>query len=383
MRMVTSNALTSWTRFKESRALHRSEYVEWAHDQRQSLPYRLVFVSHRWITPEHPDPRGEQLLELQQRLTALPMQDGTSGPIVVFYDYCSLPQRPRTTEEESGFYRDLASLESLSRLADQFIILSEGYGDYKNRAWCFFEVITARSNVRFFDDQTHIKEDLDFREFLMTEDFPQITSYDLSYKTNATEAEIIVAVFQHLRACRVTHPDDARLIKDQLIAHYNSRRLTSFGKLVVALNKYFDVEFGMMPAKGGDRLYVCRPFFEQGEWTRMPSLETRPLMMGGRPGPSLFALPRETVEEMGKRHTHGFFPLLRLSLPGIDSVKEFLETFQTSGDWERYVVSPMMIGERGDCFPSIDHAIHTVLQRPPGFFCSKDSRYLYFMLSGR
>lgn len=383
MRMVKADALLSWNRLKESRTLDASEYIECSDEAGVPTPHKFVFVSHRWITPKHPDPDGAQLVELQQRLSTLPIRDSKAAPLLVFYDYCSLLQRPRTAEEESEFYRDLGSLESLSRLADQFIILSEGYRDYINRAWCFFEAITARSNVHFFSDQSHVREELECREFLMTEEVPQITSYDLDYKLDASETEIIVAVFQHLRGCRVTHPEDASIIKAQMIAHYNKRRLTSFGKLVVGMNKHFDVEFGMMPVGGSGDVYVCRPFFERTDWTRLPSLETHARIMGGRPGPSLFALPRETCEDIETQHTQGFQPLLRLSIPGVQDVKTYLEDFQSSRDWERYVVSPAMIGEQGDCFPVIDNLIHTVLERPPGFFCSKDGQHLYFFLSGR
>jgi len=379
--MIKHSAVMSWTQFKEYRELDSYDYVEWSEEQEKLHAQYFVFVSHRWITPKHPDPNGEQLLELQRRLNTLTEQCKILERIIIFYDYCSLPQRPRTDQEDAIFYRDLTSLEALSRLADKFIILSEGYSDYKDRAWCFFEAITSRSNVYFFSDQTHIKDDLYFREFLMSEDIPQLTSFDLSYKLNANEAEIIVAVFQHLRASRVTHADDVPLIKDQLIAHYNKRRLSSFGKLVTALNKYFHVEFAIMPARSDD-VYICKPFFEQPEWTRLPPLEHRALLTGGRPGMSLFALPEAELEEIGKRHVHGFVPLLRLSLPGVHNVREFLEDFQKNGDWEHYVVSPAMLGERGDCFPTIDYVIHTVLERPPGFFCSKDSQYLYFFLSG-
>ena len=383
MRMVNAEALLSWTRLKESRNLDTSEYVEYSDAAGVPPSHKLVFVSHRWITSTHPDPGGEQLAELQQRLISLADSDCGLASMLVFYDYCSLPQRPRTPDEESGFYRDLGALEALSRLAHRFIILSEGYRDYLNRAWCFFEAITARGNVHFFSDQNHVKEELECREFLMTEDLPQITSYDLDYKLDASETEILVAVFQHLSSCRVTQQEDAPIIKNQLIAHYNRRRLTSFGKLVVAVVKHFGVEFAMMPVGGDGEVYVCRPFFEDPTWTRLPSLETHPRFMGGRPGPSLFALPREACEDIGRRHTRGFRPLLRLSLPNVQNVQDYLAEFQKDPDWERHVVRPTMIGEQGDCFPAVDNVIHTILERPPGFFCSNDRRYLYFFLTGR
>lgn len=382
MRMIKASALLSWSHLKESRRLDPTEYVDITSQEGVPPPYRLVFVSHRWITGKHPDPDGTQFAELQRRLNDLPVQDSPQAPLLVFFDFASLPQRPRNAEEETSFYRDLASLESLSRLADYFIILSEGYRDYLNRAWCFFEAITARDNVHLFADQEQIRQDLAWREYLMVEDIQQITSYDLGYKLDASETEIIVAAFQHLHACRVTQSEDAALIKEQLITHYNKRRLTSFGKLVVGIHKFFEVEFGMMPVGGMGEVFVGIPFLEQPDWVRLPCLETHARIMGGRPGPSLFALPPETMEDIVQRYKRGFQPLLRLTFPGILNVEPLIKEFQSSPDWQDYVVNPTMISEQVDPFPTIEHVIHTVLERPPGFFHSRDGRYLYFFLTG-
>jgi hypothetical protein len=382
MRLVKADALRGWSRLKESRELDSWEYLERGRPADAAALESFVFVSHRWLTPSHPDPDGAQLAELRQRLRALPMPDADRASLLVFYDFCSLPQRPRSADEEAGFCRDLGMLESLSRRAGHFIILSEGYRDYVNRAWCFFEAITARHNVRFFDDQQHIEEELECREFLMGEDLPQVNSYDLEYKVAMGEAEILVAVFQHLGACRVTHADDMPLIKEQLVAHYNRRRLTSFGKLLVGMLRHFEVEFATLPAGSGDEVTACRPFFEHPDWVRLPQLDTHGSFMGGRQGPSLFALPQATCVELGRRHARGFRPLLRLSVPGVRDVRAFLEPFQRDADWETCVVNPVMLGERDDCFPRVDDVVHTVLERPPGFFCSQDGRYLYFPLAG-
>lgn len=383
MRLVKANVLTSWNHLKESRTLDASEYIEFSGNE-VPPPYKLVFVSHRWITAMHPDPRNSQLMELKQRLSNLPTKNGKNAPLLVFFDYCSLPQLPRSAEENLWFERDLHSLESLSRLADYFIILSEGYRDYANRAWCFFEAITARENAHFFSDQNHIKEELKFRTFLMTEDIRQITGYDLSYKPKASEVEIIVAVFQHLRNCRVTHSKDAPKIKNQLIAHYNKRRLTSFGKLVVGIIKHFDVEFAIMPVEDPQKVFVCKPFFEHPDWIRLPSLETLlERFMGERNSPSLFALPRQVNEDIKRRHHQGFQPLLRLSISGVHDFQNFLEDFKNKPDWKEYVVNPAMLGEKDDCFPEIDNVIHTILELTSGFFLPKDRRYLYFFLSER
>jgi hypothetical protein len=381
MRLVKADAIISWSHLKESRMLDASEYIECFGNAGVPSPYKLIFVSHRWITHQHPDPDGSQLAELKQRLETLSILNDMDCPLLIFYDYCSLPQRPRSIEEESSFHRDLSSLESLSCIADKFIILSEGYRDYVNRAWCFFEVITARGNAYFFSDQNFIRDELTFLKFLMA-NIQQITSYDFCYKQDASELEIIVAVFQHLRNSKVTHPEDMPLIKEQLVKHYSKRRLTSFGKLILGMNKYFDVEFAIMPAGSSD-VFVCKPFFERPDWVRLPSLETNTRFIAGRPGPSLFALPEEICEEIGKKFTRGIHPLLRLSIPGIQDIKTYIEKFKTDPHWKEYVVDPIILGEKEDCFPMVDNIIHTVLELPPGFFVSKDGQHLLFFLRAK
>ena len=163
MKLVIQSVLMRWTQFKEHRQLKQGEYIEWQRSLDTQVSKSLVFVSHRWIIPNHPDHHGDQLRELQSRLGVLCDKDATYKNALIFYDYCSLFQRPRTSDEEVEFYRDLGTLENLSRRSDKFIILSEGYTDYKNRAWCFFEVVNARrDNIYYFGDQSQISDDVGF-----------------------------------------------------------------------------------------------------------------------------------------------------------------------------------------------------------------------------
>ena len=381
MRLVKQTALMSWTTLKEYREMNPLEYIEWDNSGPVPCPGILIFISHRWITPTSPVPTGEQLREIQSRVDMLPSQEMSRADSVVFYDYCSMLQRPRTAHEDAIFYRDIDSLTTLLRSADMVIILSEGYTDYKNRAWCFFEAIASESRVRFFDDQAHIRRDLEFLDALMCNDIPQGTSYDFSYKADTIETEILIAALQHLSACKVTHPEDLPRIKSQMIRFFNDRRLTSFGKLVTAICKYFDVVFAVLPARGGGEAIPCRPFFEEPEWDRLPAIECPTLMNGHPGGSSLFALPAIQAREIS-RQLDGFVPILRLALHGVKNQKLFLDTFQNDPNSQNYVVDPIMLGERGDCFPSLAHVIHTALERPPGFFYSRDRQYLFFTLSG-
>src|SRR5665213_2530827 len=235
MRLVKKSSLMSWTALKEYREMDPFEYVDWDSGQQGQAGTTRLFISHRWISPHHPDPRGEQLREVQSRTKALHNQGDTEA--LVFYDYCSILQRPRNASEDVTFYRDIASLTSFLRSVEIVIILSEGYADYKNRAWCFFEAIASEGRVHFFEDQGHVKRDLDFLGYLLCENILQITSYDFGYKPSLTEAEIVVATLQHLNTCKVTHMEDLPRIKTQMIRFFNDRRLTSFGRLVYRFNK--------------------------------------------------------------------------------------------------------------------------------------------------
>jgi len=361
MRLVKQNALLSWTILKEYREMLPSEYVEWSSEQQAAAGTLRIFISHRWISPNHPDPSGEQLHEVQNRMRALHNHDA-----LVFYDYCSMLQRPRTASEDLIFYRDIDSLTSLLRSVDIVIILSEGYTDYKNRAWCFFEAIGSEGRVQYFDDQGDIRRDLAFLGGLLYE--KQFTSWDFSYKTDLIEAEIIVAALQHLNHCNVTHADDFPRIKSQMIRFFNERRLTPFGRLVTGICKYFDVTFAVWPDGGVAEALACTPYFEEPEWER--------LQLGGR---SIFAIPPALAETAG-RILDRLLPIVRLALSGVEDQRAFLEAFQRDHDWPRYVVSPLALGLQGDRFPSLAHVIHTALERPPGLFYSPDSKYAYFPL---
>ena len=196
--------------------------------------------------------------------------------------------------------------------------------------------------------------------------------------------EIIVAAFQHLQSCKVTHLEDIPLIKEQLVAHYNNRRISAYGKLLTALNKFFDVEFVVRFTGSLKTIHiVCKPFFAEPNWMRLPSLDDRAPIMGGRGGPSLFAIPPDELKESGLGSPPiKYTPYLRISLPNVKNIGSYLKGFVDCPDWKQYVVNPSMSLKKGDHFPSIDHVIHTVLERPPGFFVSEDSSHLAFYLSG-
>ena len=92
-----------------------------------------IFLSHRWLTPTHPDPLGYQLALLKARI----------DPQAYYWvDFSCLPQKPRTDPDETLFRESMFMLPSLMFNMDFLILRCEGDG-YFERAWCFFEMMTA------------------------------------------------------------------------------------------------------------------------------------------------------------------------------------------------------------------------------------------------
>jgi len=75
--------------------------------------YEIVAISHCWMSPEHPDPQGDQLRTLGQFIEA--WSDSLPGllpsRVALFFDWCSLHQEPRSREEEDLFKRAVESSE--------------------------------------------------------------------------------------------------------------------------------------------------------------------------------------------------------------------------------------------------------------------------------
>ena len=224
MRMIRAQALFHWRGIKQYRDLDPSEYIEWDYHTESVPPIPSLCVSHRWVSANHPDPTGAQFRELQQRLATL-RQAG--GQYVVFYDYCSMPQAPRSPEEERNFTHDLASLNSLFHNSQKVIILSEGYTDYRDRAWCFLELVISgeKDKIHLFADQEVIKKDLDFADSLSPYYLGGIKSLVTGlhlkekYQSVPGVVEALMGVIQHLDACRVTNAEDLVVIRRQMSAY--------------------------------------------------------------------------------------------------------------------------------------------------------------------
>jgi hypothetical protein len=105
---ISLSAFTEWVRLQGETA----KLPDWGTIHRdlphliQPKPDQLrnrLFITHRWDSQEHPDPSGRQLRALQD----LGSHYNYNGPNLCFwFDYMSLPQKPRVAVEKQIFARD-------------------------------------------------------------------------------------------------------------------------------------------------------------------------------------------------------------------------------------------------------------------------------------
>lgn len=94
------------------------------------------FVSHPWLSKEHPDPKGKHLALLRQHAKQLDRNQDA------FYwiDYSCLPQNPRSAQDEEFFNRTLPKIASIQSKSSTIVI---GEGNYSRRMWCYLEHFTG------------------------------------------------------------------------------------------------------------------------------------------------------------------------------------------------------------------------------------------------
>ena len=116
------------------------------------------FISHRWDgetaegEPPHPDPSGWQLEALLQ----LGDHYNYDRPnLCIWYDYMSLPQKPRSAEEAVIFGVGLSNIRHVvAECQNLFLVSAIGsdqtsdLAEHLKRGWIVFELYIARSNIR-------------------------------------------------------------------------------------------------------------------------------------------------------------------------------------------------------------------------------------------
>lgn len=355
------------------------EYVQWDCDRDDQLPQNVYYVSHRWITGDHPDPCGAQLSELKRRLGELISGVARGNDALVFYDYCSIPQRPHNEADKIAFHRDLDGLQELSVRSDKVIILSEGYQDFRNRAWCFFELLIAEGNINIFEDQEDIIEDMRFRASLLPRPEAHgiraawITPGSFKYEIRYPEIEVLVASFQHLASCRATHVEDIPLVRAQLARYYDSRQMTPFARFVTAAARFFDISLVLVPLTDDSVGPVeCKPYFDEPVWPRIQISDAK--------GPGILAAPPTASAALSR----GFLPFIKLTSPDLpdgQAAERFLRQYYDAPDWSDYVVEAAATirwasGHRVDMFQTVRHVVHTALERLGGLGAGPGCLYL-------
>jgi len=99
----------------------------------------LIFISHRWINKDNPDPDGSQWSDIVKIAKEHPNH-------VFFYDFWSIPQKPRTNDEEQQFKRALNSVDKILIKSKVVCLLTE---DYFSRTWCVFEQYFENNSLNF------------------------------------------------------------------------------------------------------------------------------------------------------------------------------------------------------------------------------------------
>ncbi|MGC4080882.1 MAG: hypothetical protein QM736_01870 [Vicinamibacterales bacterium] len=108
-----------------------------------------VFVSHRWRSPDEPDPDGARLHELLDRL-------GSGDELYLWVDYCCLPQRvgakALTDDDRAALQSGLVYLPEIVKSCDLLILDSP---DYLGRVWCYTELFVWLTKVAEVSDNLH------------------------------------------------------------------------------------------------------------------------------------------------------------------------------------------------------------------------------------
>lgn len=115
---------------------------------------QVVAVSYCWLTPEHPDPRGEQLRALAKGLRQASDQASQeeNRPVkwAIFLDWGCLHQRPRSGAEEASFQRALRDASLWFAHSETWVALLRSHPPgwehclpYSRRGWPTFELALA------------------------------------------------------------------------------------------------------------------------------------------------------------------------------------------------------------------------------------------------
>jgi hypothetical protein len=208
---------------------------------------RTFFVSHPWLTKEHPDPEGKHLA-LIQRHASRQNQDA-------FYwiDYSCLPQPPRNAEDEEFFKQTLPKISTIQSKGATVAIVE---GDYNNRMWCYMEHFTG---VLF--SQTHF-EGLSGIEYIGAHSPDNSMVDKVQTLEEPAWGELKVTNSSDIPGIKYNYKWLSNLAKFQLYDRFTELRRTLPGHEIYSGYHYPQCAFGIQYGKSLQKL---RPlFFEFG-----------------------------------------------------------------------------------------------------------------------
>lgn len=106
-------------------------------------PIEIAAVSHRWLTPEHPDPKGQRLKAIGR--LADEYIRANRRDLAIFIDWCSVYQPPRTLDEQASFMQSLCHISLWFAHQHTWKWMFTGTPDgwqvqpYEERGWATFE----------------------------------------------------------------------------------------------------------------------------------------------------------------------------------------------------------------------------------------------------
>eukprot|EP00415_Alexandrium_ostenfeldii_P000578 UN0578 len=115
----------------------------------------LFAISYCWLAKDHPDPEGFRVRDLVRRFDRLRVHDDA----LVFMDWASLHQKPRTEFEQGSFRAALGMLvyvfstQRVQVLASNNLPEDSLRSKYFESGWCLFEITMAIfSGTVLFDE---------------------------------------------------------------------------------------------------------------------------------------------------------------------------------------------------------------------------------------
>ncbi len=178
-------------------------------------PMANVFMSHFWLTKEHPDPDGTWLHRRQERLKEVDW-------CMIWVDWTCLPQDPRSAFEEAYFLRVLQTMSTLIRgsFVDSLHIL------WEPRLWILYEVAETfftcapeLANDPIYDPilcYGHVQEMLRTSVIVVRDryDYRCTHDRDTAYLTSCLEVLVIVIRMG-------VSPDAVKSLLDSMAMHQN------------------------------------------------------------------------------------------------------------------------------------------------------------------